>query len=143
MGFSREDCEYTKFNIENHKIEFADSGEHGVLISIPFADDTPQCIKDKLNDIIYQSMKEWSKTEPDMDIPKSEKLLLCVRMQVLCHNDKELSSQYYISVVITDPIEYCIDIDKTVNIFSETSNFRNDFISYCQYQVNKILFPFR
>jgi len=143
MSFSREDCEYTKFNIENHKIEFDVSGENGILISIPFTDDTPQCIKDKLNDIIYQGMEEWSKTETDIDIPKSEKLLLCVRMQVLCHNDEELSPQYYISVVITDPIEYCVDIDKTVNIFSETSSFRNDFISYCQYQVNKILFPIK
>ena len=142
MSFSREDCKYTKFNIENHKIEFDVSGEHGVLISIPFTDDTPQCIKDKLNDIIYQGMEEWSKTESDMDIPKSEKLLLCVRMQVLCHNDEELSPQYYISVVITDPIEYWVDIDKTVNIFSETSKFRNEFISYCQWQLNKGLFPF-
>ena len=57
MSFSREDCKYTKFNIENHKIEFDVSGEHGVLISIPFTDDTPQCIKDKLNDIIYQGME--------------------------------------------------------------------------------------
>lgn len=33
MCFSKEDCVYTKFNIENHKIDFADSGDGGVLIS--------------------------------------------------------------------------------------------------------------
>lgn len=68
-------------------------------------------------------MEEWSKTESDMDMPKSEKLLLCVRMQVLCYNDEELGPQYYISVVITDPIEYLVDIDKTVNIFLKHLNF--------------------
>lgn len=143
MGFRREDCEYTKFNIENYKTEFALSGEDGILISVPFKEDTPQCIKDRLNGIIYQEMEEWLKTEPDMDMPEPEKLLLCARMQVLCHNDKELDSHYYISVVITDPIEYYVDIDKTVNIFSENTDFRNEFISYCRYKVDQVLFPVR
>lgn len=32
LSFSKEDCEYTKFNIENHKIEFDSSGDNGILI---------------------------------------------------------------------------------------------------------------
>lgn len=42
MGFIREGCGYTKSNIENSKIEFSISGDNGILISIPFMDDTPQ-----------------------------------------------------------------------------------------------------
>lgn len=52
MSFNRDDCEYTKFNIENSTIEFV-AAENGVLISVPFADDTPQCIKDRLKEGDY------------------------------------------------------------------------------------------
>ena len=143
MSFSREDCDYTKFNIENHNIGFAISGEDGILISIPFMDDTPQWIKDKLNDIIYQEMNKYLKTVRCMSKPCY--LRLNASMQVQCYNDGELEPQYYISMVITDipEIESGTWIDKTVNIFSEASKRRNEFISYCQYQVNKLLFPFR
>ena len=144
LSFSREDCEYTKFNIENNKIEFAISGDDGILISIPFLDDTPQCIKDKLNDIIYQEMNVYLDMVECMSMPCG--LKLNASMQVPCYNDEELDPQYYISIAITDllpEISNGIWIDKSVNIFSETSDFRNGFISYCQYQLNKILFPFR
>ena len=141
MSFSREDCDYTKFNIENQKIGFAISGEDGILISIPFMDDTPQWIKDKLNDIIYQEMNKYLKTVECMSMPCC--LRLNASMQVQCHNDEELDPSYYISMVITDipEIQAGTWIDKTVNIFSETSKHRNEFISYCQYQINKLLFP--
>lgn len=142
MSLNRRDCEYMKFNIENHKTEFGISGDDGVLISIPFADNTPQCIKDKLNDIIYRKMSKCLGTVECMPMPC--RLQLNARMQVQCYNDDELDPQYYISIVITDipEIEAGIWIDKTVNIFSETSKFRNEFISYCQWQLDKVLFPF-
>lgn len=142
VSFSREDCDYTKFNIENQKIGFATSGEEGVLISIPFMDDTPQWIKDKLNDIIYQEMNKYLETVRCMSMPCC--LRLNASMQVQCHNDEELDPYYYISMVITDipEIQAGTWIEKTVNIFSETSKRRNEFISYCHYQLNKLLFPF-
>lgn len=36
---------YADFNIENHNITFSGNSEDDILISIPFAGDTPQCIK--------------------------------------------------------------------------------------------------
>lgn len=143
MGFIREEFDYTKFNIENHKMDFAISGEDGVLISIPFTDDTPKCIKDKLNDIIYQEMNKCLETVEYMPILR--RLMLNASMQVQCYNDEEFNPKYYIAIVVTEipEIDGGIWIEKTVNIFSETYRFRNEFISYCQYQVNKILFPVR
>ncbi len=140
MSFSREDCEYTKFHIENHKIEFA-ADEDGILISIPFADDTPRCIKDKLNDIIYQEMNKYLETAECMSMPCC--LRLNARMQIQYSN--ESAPHYYLSMVITDipEIEAGTWIEKSININSETASFQNGFISYCQYQVNKILFPYQ
>lgn len=140
MTFSREDCEYTKFNIENHKMEFS-ADEDGILISTPFAEDTPQCIKNKLNDIIYQEMNKYLETVECMSMPCN--LRLNARMQVQYSNN-ELDTRYYLSMVITDipEIQAGTWIDKDIDIFSEAVGFQNEFISYCQYQVNKILFPF-
>lgn len=141
MSFSREDCEYTKFNIENHKVEFS-SDEDGILISIPFAEDTPQCIKDKLNDIIFKKMNKYLEPLECMSMPCC--LRLNARMQIQYSNNKS-DTHYYLSMVITDisEIEAGTWIDKSIEITSETPDFQNEFISYCQYQVNKILFPFR
>jgi len=140
MSFTREDCEYTKFNIENHKIEFA-ADEDGILISIPFTDDTPQCIKNKLNDIIYQKMKKYLETVECMLMPCN--LRLNARMQIQYSNDKS-DPHCYLSMVITDipEIEAGTWIDKDIDISSEASGFQNEFIAYCQYKVNRFLFPF-
>lgn len=140
MSFSREDCEYTKFNIENNKIEFS-ADEDGILISIPFADDTPRCIKNRLNDIIYQEMNKYLETVECMSMPCC--LRLNARMQIQYSNDKA-APHYYLSMVITDipEIQAGTWIDKDIDIFSETSDFQNEFIVYCQYKVNKLLFPF-
>ncbi len=141
MSFNREDCEYTKFNIENRKMEFS-ADEDGILISIPFAEDTPQCIKDRLNDTIYQEMNKYLETVECMSMPCN--LRLNARMQVQ-YSNKESDSHYYLSMVITDIPEIQAEtwIDKDIDISSETVGFLSEFISYCQYQVNKTLFPFR
>lgn len=138
MSFNRDDCEYTKFNIENSTIEFV-AAEDGVLISVPFADDTPQCIKDRLNDIIYEEMNKYQQTAECMPVPCC--LRLNARMQIQYSYDD--SPQYYISVVITDipEIDAGTWIDRDMNVVSETSEFQNEFISYCRHKVNRILFP--
>lgn len=136
--FSKEDCEYTKFNIENHKITFDSCDGETVLISVPFTEDTPQCLKAKLNDIIFTEMNKYLETVECMLNPCN--LVLNARMQVQCYNDEEIDPHHYISITITDLIGGGTWIDKTVNIFSESSKFINEFKSYCQYQVNKILF---
>ena len=137
MSFSREDCQYTKFNIENHKIEFS-ADEDGILISIPFAESTPQCIKD----IIFHEMNKYLESLECMSMPCC--LRLNARMQIQYSNN-ESDTHYYLSMVITDipEIEAGTWIDKDIDISSETVGFQSEFISYCQYQVNKILFPFR
>ncbi len=141
MSFSQEDCEYTKFNIENKKIEFS-ANEEGILISIPFADDTPQCVKDKLNDIIYQEMNKYLETVECMSMPCCLRLNASMQIQ---YSDKESAPHYYLAMVITDipEIQAGTWIDKDINVLSETLGFQNEFIAYCQYKVNKILFPFR
>ena len=84
--FSKEDCEYTKFNIENHKITFDSCDGETVLISVPFTEDTPQCLKDKLNDIILAEMNKNLDKAECMLYPCD--LLLNARMQVQCYNDE-------------------------------------------------------
>lgn len=141
MSFNREDCEYTKFNIENRKMEFS-ADEDDILISIPFAEDTPQCIKDRLNDIIFHEMNKYLAPSEYMSMPCC--LRLNARMQIQYSNN-ESDTHYYLSMVITDipEIEAGTWIDKDIDISSETVGFLSEFISYCQYQVNKTLFPFR
>lgn len=140
MSFSREDCQYTKFNIENHKMEFS-ADEDGILLSIPFAEDTPQCIKDRLNDSIYQEINKYLETIRYMSMPCNLRLNASMQVQ---YSNKEADTHYYLSMVITNipEIEAEIWIDKSIDISSETVGFQNEFISYCQYQVNKMLFPF-
>ena len=140
MSFNREDCEYTKFNIENRKMEFS-ADEDGILISIPFAEGTPRCIKNRLNDIICQEMNKHLETVECMSMPCN--LVLNARMQIQYSNGESLP-HYYLSMVITDipEIQAGTWIDKDIDICSETSDFQKEFITYCQYQVNKTLFPF-
>ena len=67
MNFTREECRYTNFHIENSRISF--DGEGGdLLVSIPFADDTPQCIKEKLNSMIYQEISKHLKSLESVSI---------------------------------------------------------------------------
>lgn len=138
---------YTDFNIENHNITFSGNSENDVLISIPFAEDTPQCVKDKLNEIISYGMDEWARLgtwdgileQAYMPTPKD--LLLNARMQISYGND--LGVRYYIAITITD-FEFksdmtgiCIDKDVLVNSSSE---LYNAFVPYCRYQLDKHLF---
>lgn len=137
---------YTDFNIENHNITFDNSEKDGVLISIPFADDTAQCIKDKLNEIISQGMDEWARLGTWNGIlkgymPAPKDLLLNARMQI--RYDHELGVQYYIVATITELIPDVkeIWIDKEVLVTSLLPELHNELVSYCRYKLDKILFP--
>lgn len=132
---------YKDFTIENHNITFGTDGE-GALISIPFADDAPQSIKDKLNELICQGTDEWlSNDVVEGCMPTAENLLLNARMQInYCYDGKP---QYCIDMTITDlhpDIGMDIWIEKTYNIQAEDSDLWNEFIAYCRYRLDKILF---
>lgn len=95
---------YTDFNIENHNIIFSGNSEDDILISTPFAGDTPQCVKDRLNDIIGQGMDEWERLGTWDEIleqaymPEPKDLLLNARMQInYGHN---LGVRYYIALLL-------------------------------------------
>lgn len=133
---------YTDFNIENHDITFGCDGIKDILISIPFAEDTPQCIMDNLNEIINQAIDEWAEDniiERRMPVPKE--LLLNARMQI--NYDSELGALYYIAITISDlipDINMGVWIDKDVCVNWESA-LHNDLIAYCRYKLERILFP--
>lgn len=134
---------YTDFNIENHNIAFGGNSENDILISIPFAEDTPQCVKDRLNEVISQGMDEWARlgTLVQAYMPKPKDLLLNARMQI--SYDHNLGVRYYIAIIITDfelkpdMTGICIDKDVLVNSSSE---LHNEFVAYCRYQLDRLLF---
>lgn len=137
--------QYTDFNIDNHNIIFGCDSEKNVIISIPFADDTPQCIKDKLNEIISEGMNEWAKGGTWNGIlqgymPFPNELLLNARIQI--RYDYELGVQYYIAATITELIPDItgIWIDKDV-LVSSPSELHYELVAYCRYKLDKILFP--
>lgn len=139
--FKKEDCAYTKFTLENHKISFADDGEY-ILISIPFHNETPESIKIKLNDIIYHEMNSYLATVDYMPMPSE--LLLNARMQIQCFSDENISPHYYITITITDlrpGIGDGIWIDKAVCITPGTSKFFIEFTQYCWNKLDEKLFP--
>ena len=134
---------YTDFNIENHNVTFSGNSEDDILISIPFAEDTPQCVKDRLNEVIGQGMDEWARlgTLVQAYMPKPKDLLLNARMQI--SYDHNLGVRYCIAITITDfelkpdMTGICIDKDVLVNSSSE---LHNEFVAYCRYQLDRLLF---
>ena len=133
--------EFEDFNIENHNITFDTDGE-GVLVSFPFTENTPAIIKDKLNDIIRRAINRYLMNSViEGCIPTAEYLLLNASMQInQCYGEKP---QYYISLAISDlypVIGMDVWIEETCNIYSESLEFRNEFIAYCRYQLDKMLF---
>ena len=138
---------YTDFNIENHNITFGGNSEDDILISIPFAGDTPQCIKEKLNDIISQCMDEWARLGTwdgileQVYMPEPKDLLLNARMQI--SYDHNCGVRYYIAITITDfelkPDMAGICIDKDV-LVSPSSGLHNEFVAYCRHQLDRLLF---
>lgn len=145
MNLNKEECHYTKFNIENHEIIFGCSGDSGILVSIPFTKNTPQSIVDKLNEVIFHGMDEWSRLgtwngllKGNMLEPKH--LLLNARMQI--SYDHESGVKYYIAVTITDfePDAIGTWIDNDIRI-DPADVLYHEMAEYCGEQLNKILFP--
>lgn len=133
--------EFGDFNIENHNITFDTDGE-GVLISFPFTGNTPAIIKNKLNDMINEAMGVYLMNGIIKGyVPTAENLLLNASMQInQCYGEKP---QYYISLAISDlypVIGMDVWIEETCNIYSESLEFCNEFIAYCRYQLDKMLF---
>lgn len=145
MDLNKDECQYTKFNIENHEITFECSGDSGILVSIPFTENTPQSIVDKLNEVIFHGMDEWSRLGTwngilKGNVPESKDLLLNACMQM--SYDHESGVKYYIAVTITDlePDVTGTWIDKDICI-DPAAALDHEMAEYCREQLNKILFP--
>lgn len=150
MNFTKEECRYTNFHIENDKINF--DGERGnLLVSVPFAADTPECIVEKLNGMVYQEINRHLDSLKGVSIwmPCNWKpcnLVLNAGMQIQVSEDGGSFPQYYIAITITDYLpELSVGtwIDKNISIDSETPGFRNEFMIYCRNKVEQVLFPAR
>lgn len=147
--FDEEQCSYTEFNIENQEVIFEGDSREGLSVSVPFAEDVPQCVKKKLNEIIYQEMNKHVELVKDSSIwlpctwmPKN--LMLNAKMLTQFCNGQKTTPEYYISILITDfGLENGVGtwIDKKVDICDESIEFRHEFISYCSFKVNQLLFP--
>ena len=132
---------YKDFNIENHSITFDTDGD-GVLISIPFMDSTPDILKNKLDELINWQLEEWlSNNIIEGCMPTAENLLLNARMLINYCYGKE--PKYYIDAIITDlysEIGMDVWVKGTCDIQSEVSELRNEFITYCRNELDKVLF---
>ncbi len=135
----------TIFNIENHEITFECSGNSGILVSIPFTENTPQSIVDRLNEAIFHGMDEWSRFGTwngllEGNVPEPKELLLNAGMQI--SYDHESGVKYYIAVTITDlePDVVGTWIDKDICI-DPADVLYHEIAEYCRNQLNKILFP--
>lgn len=138
--FKEKDCEYTNFNIQNHKVEFDVSNDGDVIISIPFTEDTSPRIKEFLNKTIFQEMNCCLKTVRCMPNPCI--LMLNASMQIRYCNNKEVEPQYSISIVIKDIPEVDVTtwVDKTIDV--KAKEFFIEFMLHCQFQMEKALFPY-
>ena len=137
--------EYTDFRMDNDGITFDGVMDGGVLISIPFADDTPKAIKNILYAMIRWNIDEWLRDNANNGyILVPGHLMLNARMQIT-YDSRGASPSYCIAMVITDFTEVKnqqeIWIDDTYNIQVETPELRMEFKKYCQQKLNKVLFP--
>lgn len=142
MGnFTREECEYTNFIIEKTSITFSCDNNKNVLISIPITDDTPQCIKEKLNEVLWENMNKFLDSLDYFGCMNNPcNCLLSARMQVIY--DGELGVQYYLAFKVQETVEdFETYFDNCVLISTEEYELHNEFVSYCRYKLDKILFP--
>lgn len=144
MGnFTREECVYTNFLVkDNRKITF--SGEEkgrDTTISIPITDEVPQCIKDKLNEVLWESMNNSLKGRGYFGCMfRPPVCTLDAKMQIIY--DWELGVQYYLAFEVREAEMYGeIYFDNHVLISTSDYELHNEFASYCRYKLDKILFP--
>lgn len=141
--FTREECIYTNFIIEpKQTITFSgNKNSRNITISVPITEDTPQCIKDKLNEMLWESMNKYLESLGYFDcMNRPCCCLLNARMQIIY--DWELGVQYYLAVEVKETIGYGETyFDNHVLINTEDHELHNEFVSYCRYKLDKILFP--
>ena len=136
--FTREECKHTQFfNNNNTYINFGIDGNQDCLISIPVTEEMPECITDKLNDLLYEKMNEM-KNKYSGDFPCPKELDLDARIQVN-YNHLE-GTEYYISGIITEVIPASHDMD--IFIVAEckvkhNTEIEDEFIKYCQQKLKR------
>lgn len=143
IEFTREECAYTNFHVKcNQNITFS-CGEKGrdIIISIPITDDVPKCIKDKLNEVLWESMNNALKKQENFDCMfRPPVCTLDAKMQVIY--DWELGVQYYLALEVRESEMYEeVYFDDFVLICKSDYELHNEFASYCRYKLDKILFP--
>ena len=144
MGnFTREECVYTNFLAkDNRNITFS-GGEKGrdITISIPITDDVPQCIKDKLNEVLWESMNNSLEERGYFGCMfRPPACTLDAKMQIIY--DWELGVQHYLAFEVREAEMYEeIYFENHVLISTSDYELHNEFASYCRYKLDKILFP--
>ena len=141
--FTREECTYTNFIIEpKQTITFSgDKNSRDITISVPITEDTPQCIKNKLNDVLWENMNKYLEGLDYFScMNRPCHCLLNARMEIIY--DWELGVQYYLAFKVQETVgDFSIYFDNRVLINTEEHELHNEFVSYCRYKLDKILFP--
>lgn len=90
---------YADFIVEPRKVLLEFTAKDGILIVVPHAYDTPECVKERLDQIINYEFSEYlSNNESCMLCPKDFKL----DADLVLENDKETGTQYFLSIIIND-----------------------------------------
>ena len=141
--YSREECEYTKFVIEPREmITFSgNKNSKDITILIPITDDTPQCIKNRLNEVLWENMNNYFESLGYFDCMDNPCCcLLTARMEIIY--DWELGVQYYLTFKVQETVgDLNVYFDSHVLISEVEPELHNEFASYCKYKLDKILFP--
>lgn len=130
------------FIIEPRKVLLEFTYKDGILISIPFLDNIPDCIKERLDQIVNYEFSEYlSNNQSSTLFPHDFTLDADLQLK----NDKESGTQYFLSIMLLDLItkdaEDEILIQKSYLITHDDNEVYNAMKSYFQDYVNNTLFP--
>lgn len=133
---------YADFNIEHRKVLLNITEKDGVQIIIPLADDAPECVKEKLDQIVNYEFNEYLRNNKNCTLCPQD---FTLDADLVLENDKELGTQYFLSILMLDLIsKYASDeivIQNTYAITQDDGVLYSAMKSYFQGYVNNTLFP--
>lgn len=132
---------YADFIIEPRKVLLEFIAKDGIRIVIPRSDDTPECVKERLDQIVnYEFNQYLSNNEGCMLYPKDFK----IDADLVLENDKKTGTQYFLSIIINDFMakraEDEIFIHKNYTITKCDGVIYSAMKSFFQNYVNDVLF---